>query len=32
MKAAVSYIKGKGLLCQEVVIPKPHPDIKPFFL
>jgi microcompartment protein CcmL/EutN len=31
-KAAVDYIKGKGLLCQEVVIPRPHPDIKPYFL
>jgi len=32
MKAGVEHIRGKGLLCQEVVIPNPHPDIRPFFL
>jgi len=32
MAAGVGFIKGKGLLCQEVIIPSPHPDIKPFFL
>ena len=32
MKAGVEHIRGKGLLCQEVVIPNPHPDIRAFFL
>jgi microcompartment protein CcmL/EutN len=32
MRAGVGHVKGKGLLCQEVVIPNPHPDIRPFFL
>jgi len=32
MDAGINYIKGKGLLCNYVVIPKPHPDIKPFFM
>jgi microcompartment protein CcmL/EutN len=32
MRAGVEHVKGKGLLCQEVIIPKPHPDIRPFFL
>ncbi|MBA7626998.1 hypothetical protein ES703_34459 [subsurface metagenome] len=31
MRAGVEYIRGKGLLCQEIIIPKAHPDIKPFF-
>lgn len=32
VRGAVSYIKQKGLLCKDVIIPQPHPDIKPFFL
>jgi len=31
MASGVRYIKQKGLLCKEVIIPKPHPDIKPFY-
>jgi microcompartment protein CcmL/EutN len=30
--AGVDYIKSKGLLCKDITIPRPHPDIKPFFL
>jgi len=29
---ATDYIKMKGLLCTSTIIPRPHPDIKPFFL
>ena len=32
MSAGVNYIKSKGLLCKDVTLPQPHPDIKPFFL
>ena len=32
MAAGVKYVQERGLLCQEVIIPKPHPDIRPFFL
>jgi microcompartment protein CcmL/EutN len=32
MKAAVDYIRGRGLLCKDILLPQPHPDIKPFFL
>ena len=32
MQAGVKRVKNKGLLCQEIIIPKPHPDIKPFFI
>jgi microcompartment protein CcmL/EutN len=32
MNASVNYIKQKGLLCKDVVIAKPHPEIKQFFL
>jgi len=31
-KAAVKTISNKGLLCQEVIIPNPHPGIKPYFI
>jgi len=31
MKAGVGYIKQKGLLCKDVVIAQPHPDIRAFF-
>ncbi len=31
MTAGVGYIKKKGLLCKDVVIAQPHPDIKAFF-
>ena len=30
MAAAAAAIKAKGLLCQEVIVPNPHPDIRPF--
>jgi microcompartment protein CcmL/EutN len=30
--ASVEYVRTKGLLCNEVIIPKPHPDIRSFFL
>jgi microcompartment protein CcmL/EutN len=30
MAAAGARIRAKGLLCQEVIIPNPHPDIRPF--
>lgn len=32
MKAAVNYVKERGLLCKDIIVPKPHPEIKPFFL
>jgi microcompartment protein CcmL/EutN len=31
MAAGVQYIKQKGLLCKDVVIAQPHPDIRAFF-
>ncbi|MDI3524788.1 MAG: hypothetical protein PWP60_1468 [Candidatus Atribacteria bacterium] len=30
--AAKEVISRKGLLCKEVIIPNPHPDIRPYFL
>ena len=30
--AAVEAIKSKGLLCREIIIPNPHPDIKSYFI
>jgi microcompartment protein CcmL/EutN len=32
VRGAVHYVKSKGLLCKDIIIPKPHPDIRPFFL
>jgi microcompartment protein CcmL/EutN len=32
VKAGVSYVKANGLLCKQVIIPRPHEDIKAFFL
>ena len=32
MQAGVQQIKEKGLLCSEVIIPQPHPDIKEFII
>lgn len=32
VKAAVKIIGSKGLLCKEVIIPNPHPAIKPYFI
>ena len=32
MKEAVRYIRDRGLLCRDIILPQPHPDIKPFFL
>lgn len=32
MNAGVKYVKGRGLLCMHIILPKPHPEIKPFFL
>jgi len=28
VRAAVEHVRGRGLLCQQVVIPRPHPDIR----
>ncbi len=30
--AAVQYVKSRGLLCKEIILPRPDPKIKPFFL
>jgi microcompartment protein CcmL/EutN len=30
--AAVAYVKKNGLLCKQVIIPRPHEDIMPYFL
>ena len=32
MQAGVQQIKEKGLLCSEVIIAQPHPDIKEFII
>jgi len=32
VNAAVKIISDKGLLCKEVIIPNPHPGIKPYFI
>jgi len=32
MKAGVDYVKSRGLLCKDIILAKPHPEIKPFFL
>ncbi len=32
VSAAKEVISRKGLLCKEIVIPNPHPDIRPYFL
>ncbi len=32
MRAGVRQVKARGLLCRDVIIPHPHPDIKPFFM
>jgi microcompartment protein CcmL/EutN len=32
MAEAVRYIRDRGLLCKDVILPQPHPEIKPFFL
>ncbi len=32
MQAGVELVRRKGLLCMDIIIPKPHPDIKPFFI
>ncbi|NLJ37470.1 MAG: BMC domain-containing protein [Candidatus Atribacteria bacterium] len=32
VRAAVEIISGKGLLCKEVIIPHPHPDIRNYFI
>lgn len=31
VSAGAEYITQKGLLCTRVIIPKPHPDIRPFY-
>jgi microcompartment protein CcmL/EutN len=28
VQAAVGHVTGRGLLCQQVIIPRPHPDIR----
>jgi len=32
VQAGVEYVQGKGLLCQQVIIPRPHPDIRSYVL
>ena len=32
VSAAKTVISQRGLLCKEVIIPSPHPDIRPYFL
>lgn len=32
VSAAREVVSRRGLLCKEVVIPSPHPDIRPYFL
>jgi microcompartment protein CcmL/EutN len=32
MGEAVRYIRDRGLLCKDVILAQPHPEIKPFFL
>uniref|UniRef100_A0A7V4WKQ3 BMC domain-containing protein n=1 Tax=Candidatus Caldatribacterium saccharofermentans TaxID=1454753 RepID=A0A7V4WKQ3_9BACT len=32
VSAAKTVISHRGLLCKEVIIPSPHPDIRPYFL
>ncbi len=32
VQAAKTVVVHKGLLCQEIIIPHPHPDIRPYFL
>ena len=32
MKASVAYVKSRGLLCKDIILHQPHPEIKPFFL
>jgi microcompartment protein CcmL/EutN len=32
MEEAVKYVKGRGLLCKDVILSQPHSDIKQFFL
>lgn len=32
MKAATEYVKRKGLLCKDILIPHAHPEIMPFIL
>jgi len=31
MEAGARYIKQKGLLCKDIIIAQPHPDIRAFF-
>ncbi len=32
VRVGVEYVKQKGLLCKHVIIPRPHPDMQPYFL
>lgn len=32
VEASVAVVSRKGLLCKQVIIPNPHPDIRPFFV
>ncbi len=32
MQAGVEQVKKKGLLCSDIIIPKPHADIKSYFI
>ena len=32
MEAGVKAVRSRGLLCRQVIIPQPHPEIRPFVL
>ncbi len=32
LKAGAALVRARGLLCREVLIPQPHPEIRPFVL
>jgi microcompartment protein CcmL/EutN len=32
VQAGAAYVKKNGLLCKQVIIPRPHEDIMPYFL
>jgi microcompartment protein CcmL/EutN len=32
MEAGASLVRAKGLLCRDIIIARPHPEIRPFFV
>jgi microcompartment protein CcmL/EutN len=32
MEAGVRAVRSRGLFCRQVIIPQPHPEIRPFVL